>query len=311
MLSLLKSQLIILKTSTGELASSKKVLIIGGGPTGIELAGEIATTQKDKNITIITSGKGLLSNRTDLNEKLAINLQGQLEKLGVECIFDERVDFSCFGEQAWKDRYLLGPIQVKTEKGREIDADLVFFCQGSYINYSAYAETLEKSMNKNGELRVNEFNQVEGHEKIFAIGDCCDADHKMAFCAAEQGTLVANNIIAHIEKRQMKKRSKSLQVMSVPLGTNGGAGQLPIFGVVGPLPTSILKGGDLFVKSTWTNLNFKGVEDKEGQGTEGEDKDGEKRKNLMSALGCGEEEAQEVQNKLLPVKEVKEGENHI
>ena len=34
---------------------------------------------------------------------------------------------------------------------------------------------------------MNKFLQVEGHENIFAIGDCCNADQKMGFLAAEQG----------------------------------------------------------------------------------------------------------------------------
>ena len=102
----------------------------------------------------------------------------------------------------------------------------MFFCHGSHINCGAYEKNFKDSMSdrvtfsfpfffffffslwidflflaysfsfflwqfifffSQGELRVNKFLQVEGHENIFAIGDCCNADQKMGFLAAEQG----------------------------------------------------------------------------------------------------------------------------
>ena len=51
---------------------------------------------KDKKVTIITSGKSLVSNREDLNEKLGASLEKQLVDGGVELCFEERVDFSSF-----------------------------------------------------------------------------------------------------------------------------------------------------------------------------------------------------------------------
>ena len=43
-------------------------------------------------------------------------------------------------------------------------------------------------MDERGALKVNEFLQVEGHQDIFAIGDCNDIDEpKMAYLAGLQG----------------------------------------------------------------------------------------------------------------------------
>ena len=43
-------------------------------------------------------------------------------------------------------------------------------------------------MDERGALKVNEFLQVEGHQDIFAIGDCNNIDEpKMAYLAGLQG----------------------------------------------------------------------------------------------------------------------------
>ena len=47
------------------------------------------------------------------------------------------------------------------------------------------------------------------------------------------------------------------------------------------------------------------------EGGETGEKDEEKKKNLMAALGCEEGEVEEVQKGLLPVKEVGEDETHL
>ena len=51
-------------------------------------------------------------------------------------------------------------------------------------------------METSGHLRVNGFLQVEGHEDIYAIGDCNNVpDIKSAYRAAEQGKRLAANIV--------------------------------------------------------------------------------------------------------------------
>ena len=57
-------------------------MIVGAGPVGIEIAGEIVTDHKDKNITIISGAKELMSGApeklvkktTELLESSKINL---------------------------------------------------------------------------------------------------------------------------------------------------------------------------------------------------------------------------------------------
>jgi len=81
----------------GEIAEASSVLICGGGPVGMELTGEIAeyyntnSSRQKKKITLIHSGKRFLAGE-GWKPKFGDNLKNQLEKLGVELKFDEKVE---------------------------------------------------------------------------------------------------------------------------------------------------------------------------------------------------------------------------
>ena len=64
-------------------------MIIGGGATGVELAGEIRDEigYNDKSISLIHSGPALLN--YDFGEKIQLNAKAQLENKNVKVIFGE------------------------------------------------------------------------------------------------------------------------------------------------------------------------------------------------------------------------------
>jgi NADH dehydrogenase FAD-containing subunit len=66
----------------GKIEKSEKILIIGGGPVGVELAGEIATDFPSKDITLVHSHSTLFRPNT-YKEQFYIRVQEQLEKLNV------------------------------------------------------------------------------------------------------------------------------------------------------------------------------------------------------------------------------------
>ncbi|CAG8784470.1 601_t:CDS:2, partial [Racocetra fulgida] len=69
--------------------NANKILIIGGGPVGIELAGEIASVYSDKEITLVHSEDRLLSEQ--FPKKMTDLLAKQLRELNVNLIFGEKV----------------------------------------------------------------------------------------------------------------------------------------------------------------------------------------------------------------------------
>jgi NADH dehydrogenase FAD-containing subunit len=84
---------------TEQLRDVGRVLIIGGGAVGIELAGElIAAKGSKKDVTLLHSGDRLLSSRDDLKEQLRTSLRDQLQSLGVHVILNEKVEMSSLGD---------------------------------------------------------------------------------------------------------------------------------------------------------------------------------------------------------------------
>src|SRR4051794_5578942 len=70
-----------------DLAHANRVLLIGAGPVGIELAGEILTKWPDKHVTLLDVGDDVLGDR--FRADLRAELRTQLLDLGVELVLGE------------------------------------------------------------------------------------------------------------------------------------------------------------------------------------------------------------------------------
>ena len=84
-------------------------------------------------------------------------------------------------------------------------------------------------------------------------------------------------------------------------------------GVIGALVTSSLKGSELFVPKTWRMLGFDGPptsNERPSQAPESES-ESDRKKNLMAALKCDEEEVEKIQAQLLPLRNLPADANHL
>lgn len=145
-------------------------VVVGGGPTGVELAGAISeialsTFRHDfKNIdtrkarvVLVEAGPGVLGAYSD-------NLQGkarqQLEELGVEVRLGSPVQ-------------AVDADGVQLE-GERIEAATVLWAAG--MKAPALAESLPGPRDRAGRLRVQPDCTVEGHREIFVVGDMASLD---------------------------------------------------------------------------------------------------------------------------------------
>ncbi|MFK7050104.1 MULTISPECIES: NAD(P)/FAD-dependent oxidoreductase [Flavobacterium] len=183
-------------------------VLVGGGPTGVELAGALAEMkkaifQKDypdldvqkMQIHLIQSGDRILNTMT---EKSSVASEKFLKELGVKI---------------WKN------VRVTNYDGRTIttntdlvlDAGTVIWTagvQGACI-HGLPEESVVKGVKR---IRVNEFNQVKGFENIFAIGDIASVENElypqghpmMAQPAIQQGNLLADNLLNLQQNKSMK-----------------------------------------------------------------------------------------------------------
>lgn len=210
-----------------KIGKSEQILIIGGGPVGVELAGEIASDFPTKAVTLVHSQRTLLEPDV-YQEKFYLRSREQLEKLNVKIILNDRVSL----RNPPQLNYIEDKQTYLTEKtGTSITADLTFICTGTRINNKSLLNSpLSSKINpQTGRLSVNNYLQIEGYENIFAIGDISDKEGKYAYLAGEQGEYVAK-LISLLDRKKPYPREYQIHpnpAMFLTIGRSGGVGQLP------------------------------------------------------------------------------------
>ena len=170
-------------------------VIIGAGPTGVELAGTIAELAQDTlapdfrnidthktRVVLIEAGPRVLAGFAD---DLSAYAQASLEKIGVEVMLGQAVT-DCSA-----DGVVYG--------GNRLDAKTIIWAAG--VRASPAAEWLDAPADRAGRLQVLPDLTAPGHPEIFAIGDTvaiADSDGNpvpgIAPAAKQQGRYVARAI---------------------------------------------------------------------------------------------------------------------
>ncbi|KAE9054427.1 hypothetical protein PF010_g32536, partial [Phytophthora fragariae] len=157
-----------------EIEKAGKVLIVGGGAVGCEMAGQIKAKYPDKN------------------------LHAALDAMKVNVILGERLTERLPGN-SFERRTL------RTDKGTEIETDIQLLC-GGFCPVSDLIQDMDPSLvTEQGSIKVNELLQLdnEKYSNIFALGDSSNHDTpKMAFWAADQGKFLAAQLAAVVQKKQ-------------------------------------------------------------------------------------------------------------
>lgn len=171
-------------------------VIVGGGPTGVELAGALAEMRKhvlptdypglDFNQMNIILVEGLDRVLPPMSEEASAKTHKYLLELGV----DIRVNTLVAGYDG----------EIATFKsGEQIQTNTLIWAAGVS---GAIIEGLPESTVERGRILVNDFNQVLGFDNIFAIGDVAlmktpefpKGHPGVAQPAIQQGKLLAKNL---------------------------------------------------------------------------------------------------------------------
>ena len=224
------------------LAAADRVLLLGAGPVGIELAGEIASAWPGKQITLLDAGPDLLPG--DYDPALRVELARQLAERGVELLLGSPLTAeppTAPGE--------LAPIEVRTGDGRELTADLWLRCYGVVPVSDYLTGELAAARTPSGRLRVDDHLRVDGHPAVFAVGDVTDYLPGMAGFAGRQAEVIAATIRALVTGEEQPAPYEQMPpAIAVPIGPDGGAGQFPgQEGVIGPEVVSEIKGRTMMV----------------------------------------------------------------
>jgi NADH:ubiquinone reductase (H+-translocating) len=197
----------VLATDRKELSCLMNFCIVGGGPTGVELAGALAEMkktilQKDypdldislMQINLIQSGDFLLNT---MSEKSSLAAKMFLQRLGVAVHLNTRV-LNFDGKT------------ITTNSGVSFDTSTVIWTAG--VQGAIFRGFPASALTKTGDrLLVNQYNQVEGFQDIFAVGDISlltSEDYPsglpmVAQVAIQQGNSVGLNLLRLIEGKPM------------------------------------------------------------------------------------------------------------
>lgn len=203
-----------------ELTGADRVLILGAGPVGLELAGEIKAEWPDKQVTVVDPAAELLPG---FLPALVDDLHRQLHEIGVALRLGTGL-----AEEPPTAPGTAGEFTVSDRDGAELTADIWFRAYGSSIHTGFLDGAVPR--NALGQVRVTERLNVEGHDTIYALGDITDVpETKMAAMALRHAEVVAANIIAHAKGDEPATvyQPMPVKVILLPLGPSAGVGQFP------------------------------------------------------------------------------------
>lgn len=215
--------------------SSKSIAIIGGGATGVEVAGELGYAYgKDKNIVIYTGAKAPLQMLSTSSQTTA---QRKLEELNIEVINNLKVTD-------------ITKNSITFEDGTNKSFDLVIPAFKSIPN----SEFLPKKiLDASGHVKTDKHFRVYGYSDVMAVGDISSITVKSLFNIYYIQSRVVRNTIEHmltgrgsVEKKQYSPPTQP--TILVPISRNGGVGA--VFGWSIPSLLVKLKGRDFGIFKT-------------------------------------------------------------
>ena len=170
--------------------NAKKILIVGGGLVGVEIAAEIATFCKNKEITIIQGSDKIIERN---NEKSRIYAEKFFKDNGVKIVYNQRV-------VKYKNNTAI------TNNKKKFEADMILLCTGIIPNSGFLKKNFSKYLDDKGHIKVDEYLNFDNLNNVFAAGDVNNIlEEKTAQAAEKQADIVIKNIIS-LEKRIPKTK---------------------------------------------------------------------------------------------------------
>jgi NADH dehydrogenase len=223
----------LLTNDIDERHSLMNFVLVGGGPTGVELAGALAEMKKailpkdypdldvrKMEINLIQSGDRILNTMSE-------NASEKAEKFLLD-----------LGVSVWKNVRVTGydGKTVTTNSDLSFDSATVIWTAGvqGALPHGLKADSFIKNVDR---IKVNQFNQVEGYDNLFAIGDIAvmtseefpQGHPMMAQPAMQQGRLLAENVIQLLDKKELKPFVYKDKGSMATIGRNKAVVDLPKF----------------------------------------------------------------------------------
>ncbi len=198
----------LLTEDTEVMNSLMDFVIVGGGPTGVELAG--ALTELKKNV-FPKDYKELDMRQMDIHlveasPRLLNGMSTQAGEKAYQFLVEMGVKVHLNAAVKSYDGY-----EIILSSGERLISRTLIWAAG--VKGNPIEGIGEAALTRGNRILVDAYNRVKGHENIFAIGDVAlmEGDEKfpkghpmMAPPAQQQGRLVAKNISNLINKKELK-----------------------------------------------------------------------------------------------------------
>jgi NADH dehydrogenase len=221
----------LLTSNLQERLALMNFVIVGGGPTGVELAGALAEMKKailpkdypdldirQMQINLVQGSDRLLDSMSASASKKAEDF---LVKLGVN---------------VWKNVFVkdYDGLNVTTNTEESFQSHTVIWAAGVLGNTIEGLE-MDSIVQRGSRFKVDSYNRVNGYENIFAIGDVASMSSKkyehghpmVAQPAIQQGKLLAKNILAHMKGKELKPFVYNDKGSMATIGRNKAVVDLP------------------------------------------------------------------------------------
>ena len=223
----------LLTNDIDERHSLMNFVLVGGGPTGVELAGSLAEMKKAilpkdyPDLDVRKMEINLIQGSNRVLDSMSENASEKAEKFLLN-----------LGVSVWKNVLVTGydGKTVTTNSDLSFDSATVIWTAGvqGALPHGLKADSFIKNVNR---IKVNQFNQVEGYDNLFAIGDIAvmtseeypQGHPMMAQPAMQQGRLLAENVIRLLDKKTLKPFVYKDKGSMATIGRNKAVVDLPKF----------------------------------------------------------------------------------
>jgi NADPH-dependent 2,4-dienoyl-CoA reductase/sulfur reductase-like enzyme len=152
-----------MKTYLNE-GTCKKAVLIGAGYIGMEMCEALRNVGVEVKVV-------------DILPRPAFRWDPEFTKMLVEELGKNQVEFLPETKPLAIEKGKGSKLKMSTSKG-DLDADLVLMGVGTRYN-TALAQSIGIEMGQSGAIKVD-FHQKTSRENVWAVGDCCEAFHRVA-----------------------------------------------------------------------------------------------------------------------------------
>ncbi|KAL4945483.1 hypothetical protein BDV06DRAFT_230855 [Aspergillus oleicola] len=209
--------------------AAKTILVVGGGPTGVEVAGELASEYGSEKKIILAASTAHVLPGPSRPASVSKAAESQLRALNVELRLNTKVeDEKELADNTW---------EITLSGGKKLVVDAYIPTFGVKPNSSFIPSEF---LNREGFVQLDEYMRVKGTKDMYAVGDISDIEPPQAFHVNPQSRYVAKSVVLGATGKNssvVPYKKSNTSMIGVQIGQKAGTGhfgsiRLPSFMII-------------------------------------------------------------------------------